>query len=432
MWCLYIIMGVGAIDFADRAVLAVVFEDIKSEFGVSDTALGALVTAYTILAALSVIPCGILADRWRRTWLIAIGFAPWTLGMFLQGAATSFAMLFGGRLFLGSIEATNGPSSLSLIGDYYPVERRSRVMGIWRTFELLGSAIGFGVAGLIASSLGWRAAFFAFAALGPVCAVIVLRYLPEPERGLPDALYRAEHTPAPTDTPAPRIDFNDISLRDAAGWIARTRTAWVMVVGASVGLFVTTGIGAWATTFFRRDHDMDTAQAGGVAVLFGVGAILGIIAGSRAGDRLLAAGNARGRVVLAVAAYTVGFAIAFPAFATRNTPLAIVLLFLGAFAMSVPVAPLWAMWLDIIVPQLRGRADAFFAIVRVVAISTGPLVIGALSDAYNLRAAFLIVTPVLLLNVLVLLPARTWYPEDAARAQQDALSQATLERLSAA
>ncbi len=459
MTFLYVIMAVGAVDFADRAVLAVVFEDIKLEFGVSDTALGSLVAAYTVLATLSVIPCGILADRWRRTWLIAVGFAPWTLAMFWQGAATSFAMLFVARLFLGSIEATNGPSSLSLVGDWYPVERRSRVMGLWRTFELLGTAAGFGIAGVIATAWGWRAPFFVFGGLGVLAAAVVLRVLREPERGLQDALYRAQQRLAlrrgnTTDTPdsglldetlpipeGPSLDdevvesafdYRTISWRDAARRIAGTRTAWVMATAASVGLFATTGLAAWLTTFFRRFHGMNAAEAGGTALLFGLGSVAGIITGARIGDRLLSRGKAPGRVKLASACYAAGFALGMPAFATGSTPLAIGLLFVGGFLMSIPIAPLWAMWLDIIVPQLRGRADAFFSILRVIAISSSPLVIGAISDATDLRVAFLVVLPVVLANSLVILLALGSYPRDAAQARADALAQVEREEAEAA
>lgn len=462
MTFLYVVMAVGAIDFADRAVLAVVFEDVKAEFGVSDTALGSLVAAYTVVATLSVIPCGILADRWRRTWLIAAGFVPWTLAMFWQGAATSFAMLFAARLFLGSIEATNGPAALSLVGDWYPVERRSRVMGVWRTFELLGTAAGFGIAGVIATAWGWRAPFFVFGALGVLCAAVVLRVLREPERGLQDALYRAKQRlvggrpvadgppgaglleeplpipegPSVTDDVVEaatrrEMDLRTISWRDAALRIARTPTAWIMATAASVGLFATTGLAAWLTTFFRRFHDMNAAEAGGTALLFGVGSVAGIIAGARIGDRLLARGDAAGRVKLASACYAVGFALGMPAFATGSTPLAISLLFVGGFLMSIPIAPLWAMWLDIIVPQLRGRADAFFSILRVIAISSSPLVIGAISDATDLRVAFLAVLPVILVNSFVILLALRSYPRDAARARSDALAQVEREEAEA-
>ncbi len=454
MTLLYVVMAVGAIDFADRAVLAVVFEDVKTAFGVSDTALGSLVAAYTVLATLSVIPCGILADRWRRTWLIAIGFVPWTLAMLWQGAATSFAMLFAARMFLGSIEATNGPSSLSLVGDWYPVESRSRVMGQWRMFELLGTAAGFGIAGVIATAWGWRAPFFVFGGLGILCAALVLRVLREPERGLQDALYRAEQRLArdPGATvrepdarridetlPIPEgpsladevagttLDYRTASWRDAARRIARTPTAWVMATAASVGLFASTGLAAWVTTFFRRFHDMNAAEAGGTAVLFGIASLAGILVGARIGDRLLARGNPTGRVKLAAACYAAGFAVAMPGFATGSTPLAIGLLVVGGFLLSIPIAPLWAMWLDIIVPQLRGRADAFFSILRVIAISTAPLVIGAISDAADLRVAFLVALPVVLANAAIILLALRSYPRDAAWARADALAQFELE-----
>lgn len=457
MTFLYVIMGVGAIDFADRAVLAVVFEDIKEAFGVSDTALGSLVAAYTVVATLSVIPCGILADRWRRTWIIALGFLPWSIAMGWQGVATSFAMLFVARLFLGSIEATNGPSALSLVGDWYPVGRRSRVMGIWRTFELLGTAIGFGIAGVLATALGWRAPFFVFAGLGVLCAVLVLRVLREPERGLSDSLAQAERQLAvATDQPVPDSptettlpvgegaslldeaveelghadgppDYRTIGWRAAARRIATTPTAWIMATAASVGLFASTGLAAWVTTFFRRFHDMSAAEAGAVAMLFGVFSIGGILAGSRLGDRYVAEGRPDRRVKLAGGAYAVGFVLAMPAFATGNTPGAIGLLVIAAFALSLPIAPLWAMWLDILVPQLRGRADAFFSIVRVIAISSSPLVIGAISDASDLRMGFLAVFPVILFNAGIIMLALRSYPRDARRAQEDALAQYELE-----
>jgi sugar phosphate permease len=437
MTFLAVLMAVGAVDFADRAVLAVVFEDIKEEFGVSDTALGSLVAAYTVVATLSVIPCGFLADRWRRTWLIALGFVPWTLAMFWQGAATSFAMLFVARMFLGSIEATNGPSSLSLVGDWYPVPRRSRIMGIWRSFEILGTAIGAGLAGILATALGWRAPFFVFGGLGILCAVVVLRVLEEPERGLPDALHQAEqrlaHAESGRDDPAAPAgesptDYTTASWRVVFRRIAQTRTAWVMAVASSIGLFAVTGLASWLTTFLRRFHDMSAAEAGIVTVFFGVASLTGLLVGARAGDWLLAQDRPRDRVKLTSFCYATGWVFATGGFAIGNTPLALPFLSIGGFLLSAPIAPLWAMWLDILVPQLRGRSDAFFSILRVIAISTAPLLIGAISDATNLRVAFLVAMPVMLLNALIILLALDSYPRDAERARADALAQSAITK----
>src|SRR3954452_22947535 len=189
MRLLYILMAVAAVEAADRTILSTVMEDVKRAFGVSDTQLGLLTGAYAVIAALSVLPFGILTDKVSRVKLIAIGLIPWTLAMMWTGAATSFAMMFIARMFLGSIEGTAGPSTPSLLGDYFPVERRSRVFGVFGIGSLVGSLLGFAVAGILSSLFGWRSSFFIWGAMGAVMAAVVIKTLPEPARGLPDAVH---------------------------------------------------------------------------------------------------------------------------------------------------------------------------------------------------------------------------------------------------
>src|SRR3954447_12827167 len=104
MRLLYVLMAVAAVEAADRTILSTVMEDVKRAFGVSDTQLGLLTGAYAVIAALSVLPFGILTDRVSRVKLIAIGLLPWTLAMAWTGMATSFAMMFVARMFLGTVE----------------------------------------------------------------------------------------------------------------------------------------------------------------------------------------------------------------------------------------------------------------------------------------------------------------------------------------
>ncbi len=95
----------------------------------------------------------------------------------------------------------------------------------------------------------------------------------------------------------------------------------------------------------------------------------------------------------------------------------------------MPIPTLDASRLDIVHPQLWGRAEAIRTIVRTGAQAAGPVVFGVLADHLagggpaGLRLAFLIMIPTLLLNGLVLLVATRTYPDDAARA--DAFRRAT-------
>jgi MFS family permease len=450
---IYLLTAVTAVDWASRSTLAVAFDDIKAEFHLRDWDLGALVAAFTVVATLSVIPCGILADRWKRVRLIAIGFVPWGIGMLWQGAATSFAMLFIARMFLGAIEATNGPASESLIGDYYPVTRRARIMGIWRLGFLIGSSLGAVIAGAIVDGAGWRASFVVFGLLGFLCGGIVLKWLPDPQRGVPDALHEVESQLADLDLDsggggvgvggegaaaihlgldggadaAVPADMRTISLADAFRQLVKIRTAWVMVLGASIGEFVFSGLGAWAISFFRRYHGMSASEAGGVQFFILLGVIGGTIVGSRLGDRYLAENRHEQRVVLGAAFFGLGWLVSIPAFATDTTWLSIALLTVVGFCIYVPIPGLWAMWFDIIPAPLRGRASSLFTIVRVAFAASAPALIGAISTATSLRTAFLVVMPAQLINGVVLLFARSSYRADAARARQATRAQVNLE-----
>jgi MFS family permease len=58
---------------------AVVLEPIRKEFGLDDTALGILGASFTLIYAVAGVPLGYLADRFRRTRILAAGLMAWSL-----------------------------------------------------------------------------------------------------------------------------------------------------------------------------------------------------------------------------------------------------------------------------------------------------------------------------------------------------------------
>jgi MFS family permease len=65
-FALWILFAINTMNFFDRQILGAVGEPIRKEFGLSDAALGALGTAFTLLYAFVGIPLGRLADRIGR------------------------------------------------------------------------------------------------------------------------------------------------------------------------------------------------------------------------------------------------------------------------------------------------------------------------------------------------------------------------------
>ena len=132
--------------WVDRYILSLLIEPIKDDLGLSDTQIGLLLGfAFALFYATMGIPLGWLADRKRRTWIVAAGITIWSLATALSGLARSFGQLFAARLTIGVGEATLSPCALSLISDSFPKARRARAI----SFYLMALSLGGGIANLV-------------------------------------------------------------------------------------------------------------------------------------------------------------------------------------------------------------------------------------------------------------------------------------------
>jgi MFS family permease len=380
---LLLLTGVLAVDQADRYLLSAVFPLLKDDFRLSDAALGSLSAAFLLVATLGAVPFGVLVDRVTRTKVAAWGAALWSLAMVLTGLASSYGGLFAARMGLGVAESSYTPASFSLLTDLYPVERRSRVLGLFQVGAVVGF-LGLPLGGLVADRWGWRAAFHLFALPGFVLAVLLWR-LPEPPRGDSDRRHLG--------VTAATGGFAELPARQAVLHVLRIRSFTTSVLASSLAVFFTSGLGIWATTFLVRYHGLSLPQATAATSLLAIGAITGMLLGGRLGDRLVLNGRAAGRLEVAVGAQVAGVLLLFPAFAVTSTPLMLVLFGLGAVTLTMPNAPLAALRADVLHPDLRGRAASVGALLSAGAAAASPLVIGLLSDAFSLRAALLVLLP---------------------------------------
>ena len=60
-FALFVLFGINALNFYDRQILAAVTEPIRMEWGLSDSAMGLLGTAFTLLYAAVGVPLGRLS-----------------------------------------------------------------------------------------------------------------------------------------------------------------------------------------------------------------------------------------------------------------------------------------------------------------------------------------------------------------------------------
>jgi len=150
-WYMVILLTVAYVfSFVDRYILGLLIEPIKADLGLSDTQIGLLLgPAFAIFYATMGLPLGWLADRKRRTWIVAAGVALWSIATAASGMAKNFTHLFIARMSVGVGEATLSPCAMSMISDSFPKERRAKPIA----FYTMALSLGAGIASLVSAGV---------------------------------------------------------------------------------------------------------------------------------------------------------------------------------------------------------------------------------------------------------------------------------------
>ena len=376
---LWLLFAINLLNFFDRQILAAVTEPLRREWSLTDTDLGWLVTAFTLLYAVIGLPLGRLADVWRRNLLLAAGLALWSGLTFLSGLTASFWQLFAARLGVGVGEAACAPAASSLIGDLYRPEERARAMSIFMLGLPVVVALSYLVGGAVAQHYGWRAVFYIAGIPGLLLAAAAF-FLPEPLRG------RSEQV----DVGAERRPGSPLLLV-----LGIPTMRWIILTGL-LHNFIMYAFTFFLPSFLVRYHGTTVQTAGAVsALVIGTVGAFGMIAGGWLGD---AARRRRenGRMLVAGAAVLAAAPAGLLALLMPSGTLLpfIALQGIAAFLMYMYYATTYATIHDIVEPALRGRAMAlYFFAMYMLGASLGPVVTGRLSDYCALRAARLAASP---------------------------------------
>ena len=196
----WFVMGVlvlaSLVSFVDRQVVAIVVAPMKADLGIGDAQIGWLYGIFAVFYAIAGLPIAYLADRKRRTHIIAAGLFLWSLMTMVCGLSRSFVQVMLARIGVGIGEATLTPSTLSLVGDYFPRRTIPLALAVYQTGAIMGSGLAFIIGGMvlglvqsaaplrlpIVGDLGpWQQTFLYVGAPGLLLAFMLL-WLPEPVR----------------------------------------------------------------------------------------------------------------------------------------------------------------------------------------------------------------------------------------------------------
>lgn len=428
MWILGLVI---MIDQMDQSIVRGVASDLQADMGLKDFHIGILLSCFVLVNGLITVPAGYLADRWHRTRTIGHTVVAWSAITAFTGLFRNFGWLVAIRSMLGFGQAVTEPSAASLLADYYPAEKRGRAFAIQQCLLFVGVGLGIGLGGLVAETLGWRWAFLIVGSPGALIAVAVYR-LREPVRGFGDRVHLGldEATPDPHDVSATigtplfqdgvRAFIRDMisGLRADIRTILDIRTMRYALIGVSTLLFTITAVAAALPRFYEEQLGVSGGRAEAlVGVLVIVGGIPGVLLGGRLADRY--ATRIRG-ARMAIPAYCILVGNALFVISYLRLPFAIAypMEIVGFFITVMSVPALRAGLSDAVPANLRGAGFGAFNLASVVfGQAAAPLVVFVLSGLFdgNVRTAFLLVSPPVFIGALILLKARDFLDEDAAK-----------------
>lgn len=368
---LVILFAINTLNFFDRLIIAAVGEPIRKEFGLSDSSLGALSTAFILLYAVVGIPFGRLADKAPRKLILSGGVFVWSLLTAASGLAQNFWQMFALRLGVGVGEASCAPAATSLIGDLFRSEKRGRATSIFMLGLPIGIALSFAISGTITKAYGWRTAFLVAGIPGILLAIVAV-FMNEPVRGASD------------------VQIANVPQRSPYLQILSSPTMRWLIISGIIHNFCLGALTPFLTPFLMRYHGVDIQTAGLTAMMInGILTIPGLLLGGIIGD---AAKKRRTNGALIIV--TLATILAAPFFyVSLSVDAGSVYAFLalmgtGFALMYFYYAIVYSTIQDITPPNLRGTAmSVYFLAMYLLGGAFGPPLFGAISDYLTKRTA---------------------------------------------
>jgi MFS family permease len=385
-------------DYIDRSIVTSMFTSIESDWGISHTQSGLLMSAVYWAIVILTFPVSLLVDRWSRTKTIGIMAIMWSLATALCALTGNFVQLFMARLLIGVGEAGYAPGGSAMISGLYPIEKRSKMMGLWNASIPLGTAIGVLLGGIIATRLGWKHAFGLVAFPGLIVAILFL--------------FVKDYKTVDLSF----VDKNNHKIKMERKDMIKEFVSKPSVIftyfGIAAVVFVTTSLITWLSTYFQKMRELPQDKAGTMASAVMVLALVGAPLGGILTDRWRRTKiNAR-LLMPAISTLTSAVLLFFALFVFKSMVQYILFLIMGVTIM-IFISGASAVTQDVIHPGLRATSYAIAVVVQnLLGASTAPLVVGKIYDLSNIELALKILPLVLVIGSLLFYLGSRYYEKD--------------------
>lgn len=411
--------------YADQNLLAPSLTLVGDEFGFTraeiDQKLGADVNLiFWMLGGAVTLIIGYLADRadltkrFNRKWmLVSVSFVS-ALACLGSGLSTSYEQLYWSRALTGLGIGGSFPLMYSLIGDYYPPNKRASANATIGLATGLGIAIGQLMAGMIATTQGWRQPFIYVAGATFVMIFLFSVIAREPRRGQQEA--GLKELLESGGTYEERIRLEDLPA------LFKVRSNLMIFMQALPGTIPWGVFFVYLNDYYAHDKGFSVEQATLLVMVIGGAAIAGGFIGGLIGQRAF---NVAPKYLPLVCASTtlagvipMAILISYPVSpgASMVGPMTVGILTGVLIAVTGP--NVYTMLINVNPPEHRGSAFSLLNLFNDLGRGFGAWVVGTMAASWGRVTAFHVANLMWVFCGAVLILMMRAFPQDEQEMQR--------------
>lgn len=354
------------LNFVDRQLLSSFANFIVPDLNLTNTEFGLLTgLVFIVFYAVAGVFMGALADMVNRPRLIAAAMFAWSALTAASGLAKNFVDLAIPRVFIGVGESALTPTSMSLLADKFPLEKRGFASGFYYMGVPIGVGVSLLVAGFLGPAIGWRNCFYLLGVVGVLFSLVILTVKdPRPAR--------APHVQRPRFGELVKVFLGAV----------KGSPALQLTILAGVCVHFVLGAAAFDQLWLVRERGFDKAE---IAIISGmiscVAGVAGNLFGGVASDRWVAAtGQSRPMfmvwALLALLPVNLTYRLIDP-----DTVIFWICLVVAYFQLGVFYGPTFSAVQELCPPAVRATVVAFYIMsLNVVGLGIGITGSGVMVD----------------------------------------------------
>lgn len=376
--------------FFDRISIAVLFTDKDFNEAVGTAfnppMLGLLMTSFLFAYGVSGVLLSFVGDIYGPRRSLAIGAGLWGIFMALIGSTSSYALMIFYRVLLGLAEGPQFALVNKVVKRWFPKNEQGRANSVWMVGSPLGSAIGFPLTIALIAAFGWRASFYALAALNIVIIV-------------PLVLMFVRDWPPHREQEARTAETSTTDMKGNISLFLTDWRFWMILIFNSACLLYLWGLNAWLPTYLQNVRHFDLKSLGFFASLPFILMFFGELLGGYISDRL-----DRRAIVCFIGLFFAG-ALIYVVSLVSNPYLAAVIMALSAGFWGSALPPLFAMAAQIIPPSVTASGVGVYNGVGNLIGASSPLLMGwIIGTSHNFDAGLMVLVAAGVVGSCAMLP----------------------------